>query len=68
MEHASDAAYEIAQAHAYRAELDQAFAWLDRAFIQKDVELYWVKGDPLLKNLEGDVRYKWFLRKMNLPD
>jgi TolB-like protein len=67
-EHASDAAYEIAQAHAYRAELDQAFAWLDRAFIQKDVELYWIKGDPLLKHLEGDARYKAFLRKMNLPD
>lgn len=67
-EHASDAAYEIAQAHAYRAELDQAFAWLDRAYIQKDVELYWIKGDPLLRNLEGDARYKAFLRKMNLPD
>jgi TolB-like protein len=68
MEHASDAAYEIAQAHAYRAELDQAFAWLNQAFIQKDVELYWIKGDPLLKNIEGDARYKAFLRKMNLPD
>ena len=67
-EHASDSAYEIAQAHAYRAELDQAFVWLDRAYIQKDAELYWVKGDPLLKNLENDPRYKVFLRKMKLPE
>jgi len=67
-EHASDSAYEIAQAHSYRAELDEAFAWLDRAYIQKDVELYWIRGDPLLKNLEGDARYKAFLRKMNLPE
>jgi tetratricopeptide (TPR) repeat protein len=65
-EHASDAAYEIAQAHAYRGELDEAFAWLDRAYRQKDVELYWIKGDPLLKNLEPDPRYKPFLRKMKL--
>jgi TolB-like protein/DNA-binding winged helix-turn-helix (wHTH) protein/tetratricopeptide (TPR) repeat protein len=67
-EHASDSAYEVAQAHAYRAERDEAFAWLDRAYRQKDVELYWVKGDPLLKNLEGDPRYQAFLRKMKLPE
>jgi TolB-like protein/DNA-binding winged helix-turn-helix (wHTH) protein len=65
-QHSGDAAYEIAQAHAYRAELDQAFQWLDRAYSQKDVELYWVKGDPLFKNLEADPRYSMFLRKMKL--
>jgi TolB-like protein/DNA-binding winged helix-turn-helix (wHTH) protein len=65
-EHAADAAYEVAQAHAYRAEPDDAFAWLDRAYRQKDVELYWVKGDPLLKNLEADPRFNAFLRRMKL--
>jgi hypothetical protein len=67
-EHASDSAYDVARAHAYRAERDEAFAWLDRAYRQKDVELYWVKGDPLLKNLKGDPRYEAFLRKMRLPE
>jgi hypothetical protein len=33
-----------------------------------DPTLYTIKGDPLLKNLEGDSRYKAFLRKMNLPE
>jgi hypothetical protein len=27
-----------------------------------------IKGDPLLKNLEPDPRYKTFLRKMKLPE
>jgi len=67
-DHASDSAYEVAQAYAYGAERDGAFVWLDRAYRQKDVELYWVKGDPLLKNLEGDLRYEAFLRKMRLPE
>jgi TolB-like protein len=67
-ERAGDVAYEIAQAHAYRGEADQAFAWLDRAYDQKDIELYWIKGDRLLKSLEQDPRYKAFLRKMNLPE
>lgn len=64
----SDAAFQIAEAHAYRGEVDEALAWLDRAYRQKDIELYWIKGDPLLRNLEGDPRYKALMRKMNLPE
>jgi hypothetical protein len=45
-----------------------AFAWLDRAFAQKDINLYYIKGDPLLKRLVPDARSKAFLRKMNLPE
>jgi TolB-like protein len=61
-------AYGIAEVHACRGETDQAFAWLDRAYRQKDVALYRMKGDPLLRNLESDARYRTFLKKMNLPD
>ena len=61
-------AYGIAEVHAYRGDIDHAFAWLDRAYQQKDVALYRVKGDPLLRNLEADPRYKAFLRRMNLPE
>ncbi len=67
-ERGDDVAFEIAQAHAYRGEADQAFAWLDRAYAKKDVELYWIKGDRLLKSLEGEPRYKAFIKKMNLPE
>ena len=65
--YAGHSAYVLAQVHAYRGEFEQALAWLDRAYRQKDVALYRVKGDPLLRNLEPDPRYKAFLRKMNLP-
>jgi tetratricopeptide (TPR) repeat protein len=61
-------AFEIAEAHAFRGEVDQAFAWLDRAYSQKDPSLYMIKGDPNFKNIETDPRYKAFLRKMNLPE
>jgi TolB-like protein len=67
-ESADNAAYEVAVVYAYRGELDKALAWLDRAYSQKDVELYWIKGTPGLKNLDSDPRYKAFLRKMKLPD
>jgi tetratricopeptide (TPR) repeat protein len=64
----SDAAFQIAEAHAYRGEPDEALAWLDRAYRQKDIELYWIKCDPLFRKLEGDPRYNALLHKMNLPE
>lgn len=67
-EHSGDMAMLIAEAHAFRGEKDIALSWLDRAYAQKDVFLWVIKGDPLFSNLEGDPRYKMFLRKMNLPE
>ena len=54
---AGEWAYQIAEVHAFRGEIDEAFAWLDRAYAQRDGGFSEMKGDPLLKNLEGDPRY-----------
>jgi TolB-like protein len=67
-EHAHDRAFSIAEAHAYRGEVDEAFQWLDRAYEQKDSGLYLFKGDLLLKNLESDRRYRAFVVKMKMPE
>ena len=58
----------IAEACAYRGELDQAMKWLDKAYAVKDGDLYFVRHQPLMRNLEKDSRYQAFLKKMNLPD
>jgi serine/threonine protein kinase/Flp pilus assembly protein TadD len=62
----TDAAYQIAEAYAFRGEADSAFQWLDRAFSQRDGGLTEIKGDPLMKSLEHDPRYPEFLKKMRL--
>ena len=62
-----NAAYQIAQAHAWRGEHDAAFEWLNRAYTQRDGGLAEVKYDPLLRSLRGDPRYTELLKKMNLP-
>jgi len=67
-EHASDVAMKIAEVHAFRGQKDAALTWLERAYAQKDIFLWYIKGDPFFKNLESDPRYKAFLRKMNLPE
>lgn len=61
------AAFEIAEVYAYRGETDKAFAWLDRAYRQRDGGLAYVKVDPLLNNLRRDPRYSDLLNKMRFP-
>ena len=63
----SDAPYQIAQVFAFRGEKDRAFEWLERAYKERDSALTEVKGDPLLRNLEGDPRYAAWLKKLRLP-
>jgi TolB-like protein/Tfp pilus assembly protein PilF len=58
----------IARAYALRGEADQAMVWLERAYEARDQDLFFIKGDPQLRKLESDPRYKAFLRKMNLPE
>ena len=61
-------AYFVAQAHAWRREPDATFAWLERAYRQRDSQIEFVKIDPLLRNVHGDPRFKAVLRKMNLSE
>jgi hypothetical protein len=61
------AAFEIAEVYAYRGESDKSFAWLDRAYRQRDGCLTLVKVDPLLRNLRRDPRYFDLLTKMHFP-
>jgi len=65
--YAGNDAADIALVHAFRGEIDQAFAWFDRGYQQRDSDCVFVKVDPLLKNIRSDPRYRAFLSKMNLP-
>ncbi len=62
-----DEAYLLAEIYAFRGEKDRAFEWLEKSYIAREPTLLFLKGDPLLKNLWPDPRYKALLKKMNLP-
>jgi TolB-like protein/Tfp pilus assembly protein PilF len=64
----NDHAYEIAEVHAYRGEVNEALQWLDRLYDRKDSDLSNLKENALFKTLETDPRYKALLRKMKLPE
>jgi hypothetical protein len=61
------AAYQIAEAYAWRGERDKAFEWLARAVSARDSGLAYVKFDPLLAGLHADSRWRPFLETMKLP-
>ena len=63
----TDAPYQIAEVYAYRGDVDRSFAWLERAYTERDPGMTEMKGDPLLTSLRRDPRYAALLQKMRLP-
>ena len=60
------AAYQVAEAHACRNEIDKAFEWLERAYAQRDPGVVYSATDRFLRPLHGDSRWKAFLERMRL--
>jgi TolB-like protein/Flp pilus assembly protein TadD len=46
---------------------DQAFAWLNKAFAERDSQLTWVNTERQLDSLHSDPRFADLLRRMGLP-
>jgi eukaryotic-like serine/threonine-protein kinase len=55
-----------ALAHLGLAEADAAFAWLDRAFAERDGSLILVAASPEFDPLRGDPRFRALLERMGL--
>ena len=66
--HSDTAAFQVAEAHGARGEVDAAFEWLERAYAQRDGGLSELRAIPNLRPLHGDPRWGAFLRKMGLAD
>ena len=65
-EYQDDWAYQIAQAFAWNGNIDQAFFWLERAYVNRDGGLAEIKGNPFFRNIRNDPRYLTFMKKMGL--
>ena len=57
---------DIAIAHLYLGEKDQAFEWLETAYNEKSSGLAGLKGDPLFDPIRSDPRYTRLLEKIGL--
>jgi len=66
--HADLWALQVAEVHAAREEVDEAFEWLDRAYGKRDTGLARVRTIARLRALHGDVRWRDLLRKMGFEE
>ena len=64
--HADDMAYQVADVYAWLNDDDEAFKWLERAYRQRDSGLNGIAYDPLLTNLQTDLRFGALLKKLGL--
>jgi tetratricopeptide (TPR) repeat protein len=56
----------IAGTYLLLGEKDQALAWLEKAYEQRDSTLGFIKTHPVFEELHSDVRFIQLLRKMGL--
>jgi tetratricopeptide (TPR) repeat protein len=57
-------AYDVAVIYAGLGDMDQAFAWLDKAIEQRSFWLVWLKLDPRLDGLRRDQRFANLLQRV----
>lgn len=66
-EDGSHAAYQIAEILAFQGDLDGAFDWLDKAYLQRDGGMKELLGNFFLQNLHQDPRWQELLSRLGLP-
>jgi tetratricopeptide (TPR) repeat protein len=58
---------DVSMIYAALGDMDEAFAWLGRAYEQRDASLVWSKVAPEHDLLRSDDRFQQFLKRMNFP-
>jgi TolB-like protein/Flp pilus assembly protein TadD len=64
---AGAAPYQIAQVYALRNDAKETFAWLDRAWSNRDSGITYLLYDPFILRYKDDPRFAAFCRKVGLP-
>ena len=65
IERCGDVAFiQIAMNYCVRGDADRAFEWLERAYVQRDTGLSYIKSGWLTHPIQADSRWPVFLKKM----
>jgi hypothetical protein len=60
------APYHIAIVHAGMGEQDEAVAWLEKGFAERDPRMSWLKVEPSWDELRANARFVDLLRRLRL--
>jgi Flp pilus assembly protein TadD len=61
------APYPVAAIHVALGDVDEAFAWLERAYVGRDSWMDYIGLDPRLDALRSDSRFTALLQRLHLP-
>jgi TolB-like protein/class 3 adenylate cyclase/tetratricopeptide (TPR) repeat protein len=64
--HGKDSPYQVADAYAACGDADTAFEWIERAIVERDPGISYLRMDPFLHEIRDDARWELLLRKMKL--
>jgi hypothetical protein len=59
--------YDVVLEYAALGEVDDAIAWLERSFAERETDLTGLAVDPRLGVLRGDPRFQELLARMRFP-
>lgn len=59
--------FEFVLVHVALGQKDQAFAWLEKAFEERNSWLPFLKVEPMLDGLRSDPRFADLVRRIGLP-
>jgi TolB-like protein/Tfp pilus assembly protein PilF len=65
--HATRGLYWIADVYALRNDANNTFAWLDRAWSERDSAISYLLFDPFILRYRDDPRFAAFCKKVGLP-
>jgi tetratricopeptide (TPR) repeat protein len=60
-------AFHIAMLYSATGNKELALQWLQKAYTDHEVEMYWLKVDPMFKPLRSDPRFQELLNKIGFP-
>jgi hypothetical protein len=60
-------AFHVAVVYAHAGATEQAFEWLERAFVARSAMMVQLKVNPELDPLRSDARFEDLLRRMSFP-
>ncbi len=57
-------AFHIAMIYSATGRTELALQWLEKAYTDHEVEMYWLKEEPLFRPLQDDPKFKQLLKKI----
>ncbi len=59
--------YFIAAVYTAMGQNDLAIQWLEKAYRDHEVEMYWLKVEPLFRPLHNDARFQNIVNRIGYP-